>query len=396
MSSEKNERNIISYEDRMKENMECIRKVEENLKFLKENMNNIEGFYNYVDIKQEEIDDISTKKDILVNEYQSDTDGCFSLDKTNDINKTQSNNENTYPNEYQNLNNENISNYNVCQDMENSYMGFNEFEDTTSSQEELNYKFYGDNNPNYNSNINYENMSDSTYVNQNNNFSNYYANQNYDYQNNNSYNEYQNNTQINNMNTCEKDEIRLSEPNKDMRPNNKTRELFNNHVSASIGDIAPMNIRLKAYVIDRLIMLIPLVCLYFAYLNDSVMEVINTVGFNGSFATIVEPLMNKFVGYFIVYCLLYIAYFVIFPIFSKGQTFGKKKYNLRIVNVDVDDPDLSFSTLLRRETICRFVPSILFLGYIKSYFSKSGIAMHDISSETRVIIDGIVEDNNKI
>jgi uncharacterized RDD family membrane protein YckC len=76
------------------------------------------------------------------------------------------------------------------------------------------------------------------------------------------------------------------------------------------------------------------------------------------------------------------AYFVIFTGLT-GSTLGKKAMKLQVVRDD--GSPIGFFDALYRETIGRYLTSILFIGYIVAAFNPENKGFHDMLADTRVV-----------
>ena len=79
------------------------------------------------------------------------------------------------------------------------------------------------------------------------------------------------------------------------------------------------------------------------------------------------------------------AYFVVLT-YTGGQTLGKKAMNLKVVNADGTEK-LSLINVIYRETIGRFLSSILKIGYLMVGPDEEKRALHDRLCDTRVIYE---------
>lgn len=96
-------------------------------------------------------------------------------------------------------------------------------------------------------------------------------------------------------------------------------------------------------------------------------------------------LTNILFNYDVVDIICYIisaAYFVLFTGFT-GSTIGKKAMKLQVVKKD--GGPLSFFDALYRETIGRYLTSILFVGYIVAACDPEKRGFHDMLADTRVV-----------
>jgi Predicted membrane protein/domain len=83
--------------------------------------------------------------------------------------------------------------------------------------------------------------------------------------------------------------------------------------------------------------------------------------------------------------LLYLAasaYFVILT-YQTGATVGKRLMNLRVVSVNGEP--LTLLNVLYRETIGRYLSSLLFVGYILVGVNNEKRGLHDMICDTKVI-----------
>ncbi|MGX8710883.1 MAG: RDD family protein [bacterium] len=83
--------------------------------------------------------------------------------------------------------------------------------------------------------------------------------------------------------------------------------------------------------------------------------------------------------------LLYLAasaYFVILT-YQTGATVGKRLMNLRVVSVNGEP--LTLLNVLYRETIGRYLSSLLFVGYILVGLNNEKRGLHDMICDTKVI-----------
>jgi uncharacterized RDD family membrane protein YckC len=90
-----------------------------------------------------------------------------------------------------------------------------------------------------------------------------------------------------------------------------------------------------------------------------------------------------------LYALFLLSYYMLIPIFLKGQTLGKWLFKLKIVSEDGNDID--YKTLFFREGICRILVRTISLGIssVVSFFvmvvreDKKSLA--DVFAKTKVI-----------
>lgn len=82
-------------------------------------------------------------------------------------------------------------------------------------------------------------------------------------------------------------------------------------------------------------------------------------------------------------------YFLVIPVYWKGQTFGKRFFKIKIVKQD--GSDVNFQTLFMREVIGRIFILLLSFGFstivncVMLCASKQHLAFHDVLTSTKVI-----------
>lgn len=92
---------------------------------------------------------------------------------------------------------------------------------------------------------------------------------------------------------------------------------------------------------------------------------------------------------------LYLAYFTCLTRFNHGQTLGKMVFGLRVVSLK--EKELTWTTILMRETVCRFIlmgfPWII--GYLPAAFSKYKQHLGDYFCETSVVTINLIKAFNQ-
>lgn len=319
--------------------------------------------------------------------------------------KTEDMNNFSYNNSYNEENvlneKENIVNHNNQYD----YYGYYQTEEgrvdtpkmNNNTQFDVNYQNYQENNidDNYQDNVsnNYkENMNDNYTNNEFNNINNTqdYNYSNYENPNNNGFSQ-----PLNNYN--DQFNSNFENVNNALNPNSDVRKSISfTKVSETIGEIASKSLRKKAYIIDKIIFAIPVILMYFVFLNNIVLEVLrNIIKYNSPLGSL-SVLIGKVFGFIIIYHLLYLGYYVLIPYLLKGQSVGKKICNLRIVCNDIDNKNVTFNILLKREMVEKFKESIFFIGYLKSLCGKSLVFRHDERTNTRVIFEQPLDANKDV
>ena len=283
------------------------------------------------------------------------------------------------------------------QDNNNSYSS--NFSEELNMKENENYQKYDNqdySNQNFNNqDYNSQDYNSQDYNNQDYNSQNYnnqdYNNQNYSNQNYNNQdysNQSYNNQDYSNQNYDNYNQQKDFNEGYDLRKNIN----FNQNYSFSL---APMGLRLKSYLLDKIFIFIPIFISYYLFLHLSVFEIIREYD-KLDYYTIFLNVGGKIISFLILVAAIYIAYYIFLPYFNNGQTFGKKINGIHIIMNDEDNPNPSLGTYFKREILFKFLSSILFIGYIISFFSKKRIAIHDKQSNTRVVfVDDINITNNK-
>ncbi|WP_283608693.1 RDD family protein [Faecalispora anaeroviscerum] len=95
-----------------------------------------------------------------------------------------------------------------------------------------------------------------------------------------------------------------------------------------------------------------------------------------------SPILFRFSPYDIFLYLAASAYFIVMT-YLTGATIGKRLMNLRVVACD--DSKLTLVNVLYRETIGRYLSSLLFIGYLMIGASESKQGLHDRLCDTQVI-----------
>lgn len=96
-----------------------------------------------------------------------------------------------------------------------------------------------------------------------------------------------------------------------------------------------------------------------------------------------EPLLFNFTIFDIIYYLLTITYFVLTTYYC-GATVGK--YLMKIKVVDSEGRELSFMSVLIRETVGRYLSVlIIYVGYIMAGFDSRKQGLHDKIADTCVV-----------
>lgn len=97
----------------------------------------------------------------------------------------------------------------------------------------------------------------------------------------------------------------------------------------------------------------------------------------------VSPVLFKFSIYDIFLYLAAAAYFIALT-YTAGATIGKRLMNLRVV-ANAGEGKLTLLNVIYRETIGRYLSSLLFIGYFMIGASQTKQALHDWICDTKVI-----------
>ena len=128
-----------------------------------------------------------------------------------------------------------------------------------------------------------------------------------------------------------------------------------------------------------------------AYLIDLLLTGIGLMAVKAPFAIvkllageslIFRELLFSYSLYDIFFYLLGKSYFVLMTYFT-GSTLGKKCLHLQVVSSE--EKKLSFWTVLYRETIGRYLSSLLGIGYLMMLLDKEKRGLHDRLADTRVV-----------
>lgn len=132
--------------------------------------------------------------------------------------------------------------------------------------------------------------------------------------------------------------------------------------------------RLAAYLIDLL--LIGAILTLTVRLPLLLVQMLNPASW------FLSPILFRFSPYDIFLYLAGSAYFIVMT-YLTGATVGKRLMDLRVVACD--DSKLTFVNVLYRETIGRYLSSLLFVGYLMIGVSETKQGLHDRLCDTQVI-----------
>lgn len=146
--------------------------------------------------------------------------------------------------------------------------------------------------------------------------------------------------------------------------------------------LAKIRHRVMATILDNLIIFGVMFILLIGVWPNLVYALINN--FSISAYMILKVLR---VGMF--YALFLLFYYMLVPMFFKGQTIGKKIFKIKVV--DENDKDVDYKVLFFREAICRILVRTISLG-ISSFVSfiimivrDDRKSLADVFSKTKVI-----------
>ncbi|MCS0671094.1 RDD family protein [Cytobacillus firmus] len=124
---------------------------------------------------------------------------------------------------------------------------------------------------------------------------------------------------------------------------------------------------------------------FWAYLLDLiVVGSVDRILINPIFRALDIPLheSNLFAPISIATAITFYAYFVLMTKFF-GQTLGKMVFGLKVVNLK--GKKLTWSTILFREWIGRFISATIFVGYVIVAFLPKKQGLHDLFADTSVV-----------
>ncbi|MFI5359740.1 MAG: RDD family protein [Halanaerobiales bacterium] len=153
-----------------------------------------------------------------------------------------------------------------------------------------------------------------------------------------------------------------------------------NHYSSSniYAGFAP---RLAAFLIDSLILIVVLLPVRATFFIFSLISPSNLM---------TKPVLFQFSVIDIVLYLLTAIYYVSMTYYY-GTTLGKKLFNLKVVSTD--GSELTFINVLYRETIGKYLSSIIFIGYLMIAIDSEKRGLHDRLCDTRVVYNINLPDN---
>lgn len=106
-----------------------------------------------------------------------------------------------------------------------------------------------------------------------------------------------------------------------------------------------------------------------------------------------EPLtlfmLLKFIRVAMAYTFMILFYYMVIPIYTKGQTLSKKFLKIKVVNDD--DSDVDYKVLFFREAICRILLRCISLGlsdlvsFIIMIIREDKKNLSDVFAKTKVI-----------
>lgn len=135
----------------------------------------------------------------------------------------------------------------------------------------------------------------------------------------------------------------------------------------------------------------------FAYCIDLICVSAITNGTVGlAYRVAAVKISNSFLSFSSLLALaIYLAYFTLLTKLNHGQTIGKMIFGIRVVSLT--ETELSWGTVIIRETVCRFIlkgfPFIL--GYVVAAFTDNKQHVGDYFSDTSVITINVLKAFNK-
>lgn len=140
------------------------------------------------------------------------------------------------------------------------------------------------------------------------------------------------------------------------------------------GIYAGFFVRLAAYLVDIIIVSVALLTLRTPMWIASLFK---------ADIPLMQPILFEFSTLDIFLYLLTVLYFILMT-YIKGTTIGKQLFRLRVVSANPEEK-LSLINVIYRETIGRYLSSLLFIGYILIAANNDKRALHDILCDTYVI-----------
>lgn len=154
--------------------------------------------------------------------------------------------------------------------------------------------------------------------------------------------------------------------------------VFNDETTANNNiNYVGFPVRLVAYIIDLIIIAIGL-------------SIIKTPMFFMSITSpdlfIFKSILFKFSLIDIILYLLSVAYFVITQYYLSG-TLGKKIMKIKLASIEYSSKIDTIINLIYRETIGRYLSSLLFVGYLLIFSNDKKQGLHDMLCDTVVVYD---------
>ncbi len=103
-----------------------------------------------------------------------------------------------------------------------------------------------------------------------------------------------------------------------------------------------------------------------------------------------------FSAYGLLSLLIYLAYFTLLTKLNQGQTIGKMIFGIRVISFT--EEELSWETVLIRETACRFILQaypLFLLGYLPAAFTGKKQHTGDYFADTSVVTLNMIKAFNK-
>ena len=107
-------------------------------------------------------------------------------------------------------------------------------------------------------------------------------------------------------------------------------------------------------------------------LNDEAIKNLETSfydSYQNQFSEIYYQTETNMYFYNIIFIILIVLYYVVFPLFTKGQTLGKKLFNYRLTNIDGSSAKW-YQLLIRAIILYNVIPTIIYL-FLISFVPKS-------------------------
>ena len=146
--------------------------------------------------------------------------------------------------------------------------------------------------------------------------------------------------------------------------------------------LARVRHRVVSSVIDQIIILAATMILFIAVWPGVIVSIVTK-------EPITMWMVLRFIRVAMVYTFMILFYYMVVPIYMKGQTLSKKFLKIKVVNDDGSDVD--YKVLFFREAICRILLRCLSFGlsdlvsFIIMFIREDRKNLSDVFAKTKVI-----------